>query len=248
MKFFRILGRSIRDAFKSVGRNFSLSLASISCIIITLIIVAVSLVVSYNVENFSKELQKDLTIVAFVSNEAEEIDLAKLKINIENISNVESITFKSKQEIKTEMMKEDESFKNVMGEWDEEENPLQHTYLIKVEDIERIGETATAIKNLDFIDVVKYGEGMVDQLVTVFKVVRNVSIFAVLALILMTMFLIVNTIKLTIFSRKRQILKNPLGGWTVRWPGGGAGHRRSRTGSREKYRKVLWGDRLREGG
>ena len=205
MKFFRILGRSIRDAFKSVGRNFSLSLASISCIIITLIIVAVSLVISYNVENFSKELQKDLTIVAFVSNEAEEIDLAKLKINIENISNVESITFKSKQEIKTEMMKEDESFKNVMGEWDEEENPLQHTYLIKVEDIERIGETATAIKNLDFIDVVKYGEGMVDQLVTVFKVVRNVSIFAVLALILMTMFLIVNTIKLTIFSRKREI-------------------------------------------
>ena len=63
MKFFRILGRSIRDAFKSVGRNFSLSLASISCIIITLIIVAISIVVGYNVDNFSSELKKDLTIV-----------------------------------------------------------------------------------------------------------------------------------------------------------------------------------------
>ena len=61
MKFFRILGRSIRDAFKSVGRNFSLSLASISCIIITLIIVAISIVVGYNVDNFSSELKKDLT-------------------------------------------------------------------------------------------------------------------------------------------------------------------------------------------
>ena len=205
MKFFRILGRSIRDAFKSVKRNFSLSLASISCITVTLMIVAISILVSYNVENFSNILKKDLTIVAFVSNEADDFDLAKLKLDIEDIGNVESVIFKDKNEIKKEMMAEDEAFKNAMKDWDEEENPLQHTYLVKVEDIEKIGETATAIKNLDAIDVVKYGEGMVDQLVTVFKVVERVCIIAVLALVLMTMFLIINTIKLTIFSRKREI-------------------------------------------
>lgn len=205
MRFFRILGRSIRDAFKSVGRNFSLSLASISCIFITLIIVAISIVVSYNVENFSSELKKDLTIVAFVSNEADEADLAKIKQDIENISNVESISFKSKSEIKEEMMEEDEAFKNAMSEWDDEENPLQHTYLVKVNDIEKIGETATTINNLDYIDIVKYGEGMVEQLVVIFKTVEKIAIVAVIALVLMTMFLIVNTIKLTIFSRKREI-------------------------------------------
>ena len=205
MRFFRIVGRSIRDAFRSVGRNLSLSLASISCIVITLIIIAISVIVSYNVENFSSELKKDLTIVAFVSNDADEYDLGKLKLDIENISNVESISFKSKTEIKNEMMAEDEAFKNAMSEWDDLENPLQHTYLIKIKDIEKIGETATAIKNLDNIDVVKYGEGMVDQLVTVFKVVERVAMIAVIALVLMTMFLIVNTIKLTIFSRKREI-------------------------------------------
>ena len=205
MTFFRILGRSIRDAIKSVGRNFSLSLASISCIIVTLIIVAISIVVSYNIENFSEELRKDLTIVAFVSNDAEQYDLDKLKLDIEDISNVQSVTFKDKNIIKKEMMEEDEAFKNAMQNWDDEENPLQHTYLIKVEDIEKIGETATAINNLSKIDVVKYGEGMVDQLVTVFKVVERVCMIAVIALVLMTMFLIVNTIKLTIFSRKREI-------------------------------------------
>lgn len=205
MRFFRILGRSIRDAFKSVGRNFSLSLASISCIIVTLIIVAVSIIIGYNVDNFSSELKKDLTIVVFVSNSADDLNMAKLKMDIESISNVESVNFKGKQEIKEEMMAEDEAFENVMSNWDESENPLQNTYLVKVVDIEKIGETATAIKNLDSIDVVKYGEGMVDQLVTVFKVVEKVSIGSVIALILMTMFLIVNTIKLTIFSRKREI-------------------------------------------
>ena len=205
MKFFRMLGRSIRDAFKSVGRNFSLSIASISCIVITLIIVGFSIIVSYNVNNFSSELKKDVTIVAFVSNESEINDLDKIKKSIENISNVESVTFKDKTEIKTEMMNEDDSFKSAMENWDDEENPLQHTYLVKVSDIDKISETATAIKNLEHIDVVKYGEGMVDQLVTVFKVVERVSIIAVLALALMTLFLIVNTIKLTIFSRKREI-------------------------------------------
>ena len=205
MKFFRLLGRSVRDAIRSVGRNFSLSLASISCIVVTLLIIAVSLVISYNVNNFSNELKKDLTIVAFVSNNTDETDLEKLKTNIESISNVEKVTFKDKKEIKSEMMEEDESLKTAMSEWDEESNPLQHTYLIKVKDIEKIGETATTIKNLDYIDVVKYGEGMVEQLVTVFKAVQKIAIITVIALILMTMFLIINTIKLTIFSRKREI-------------------------------------------
>ena len=205
MKFFRLLGRSIRDAFKSVGRNFSLSLASISCIVVTLTIIALSIVISYNVNNFSEELKKDLTIVAFVSNEADEIDLEKIKQNIKEIGNVESVEFKNKSEIMEEMMKEDEAFKTAMAEWDAESNPLQHTFLVKVDDIEKISETAITIKNLDHIDVVKYGEGMVDQLVTVFKVIQKVAIIAVIALVLMTMFLIVNTIKLTIFSRKREI-------------------------------------------
>ena len=114
MRFFRIVGRSIRDAFKSVGRNFSLSLASISCIIVTLVIVALSIVITYNVDNFTSELKKDLTIVAFVSNEADKADVDKLKTDIQEISNVEKVTFKSKSDIKSEMMKEDEAFENVM--------------------------------------------------------------------------------------------------------------------------------------
>ena len=162
-------------------------------------------IVSYNVDNFSQELKEDLTIIAFVSNDADEYTLEKLKLDISEISNVETVTFKSKTEIKEEMMAEDEAFENAMSNWDDEENPLQNTYMIKVNDIEKITETATAISNLDSIDVVKYGEGMVDQLVTMFKGAERISIIAVIALVLMTMFLIVNTIKLTIFSRKREI-------------------------------------------
>ena len=72
MKLFRMLARSIRDAFKSVIRNFSLSLASISCITITLIIVALAIIASMNVQNFTKEIEKDMTIVVFLDNDTDE--------------------------------------------------------------------------------------------------------------------------------------------------------------------------------
>ena len=108
-------------------------------------------------------------------------------------------------EIADEMKSSSDVFKNLMEDWTEDENPLQSTYLVKVKDIEKIGETANQIKNIEGVSVVKYGEGMVEQLVTVFDMVRKISIVIVAALVVVTAFLITNTIKITIFSRKREI-------------------------------------------
>ena len=207
MKFFRVIGRSIRDALKSVGRNFSLSLASITCVMITLIIVGVALIITYNVEDATKKLKKDLSIVAFVSNDADEFDIKSLETQIKGIDNVdaEKVSFKDKADIKKEMMDSNETFQNIMENWDDKENPLQNIYVVKVIDANKIGETATTIKNLSKVSLVKYGEGMVEQLLLAFNGVEKFSFVAVVALVIVTVFLIINTIKLTIFSRKREI-------------------------------------------
>ena len=207
MKFFRILGRSIRDSLKSVGRNFSLSLASITCVMITLIIVGVALVISYNVDNATKKLKKDLPIVVFISNDADSFDITSLETQIKGIENVDpdNVKYYSKADIKKDMMESKDTFKNIMESWDDEENPLQNVYNVKVIDADRISETAAAIKNLSKVTLVKYGEGMVEQLLTAFNGIEKFSFVAVIALIVVTVFLIVNTIKLTIFSRSREI-------------------------------------------
>jgi cell division transport system permease protein len=207
MKFFRVIGRSIRDALKSVGRNFSLSLASITCVMITLIIVGVALIVTYNVEDATKKLKKDLSIVAFVSNDADEFDIKSLETQIKGIDNVDTnnVKYQSKAEIKKEMMESNETFQNIMENWDDKENPLQDIYVVKVVDANLISETANTIKNLSKITLVKYGEGMVEQLLMAFNGVEKFSFVAVIALVVVTVFLIINTIKLTIFSRKREI-------------------------------------------
>lgn len=205
MKFFRIFGRSIRDAFKSVGRNLSLSLASIVCITITLVIVGLSLIISENVSSITHELESELEIVVFVSNDADDFDLRSVETQIKGVKNVARVTFKSKASIKQEMMEGNDTFKTIMESWSDTENPLQNVYLVKVEDVTNISETANAIKNISNVTLVRYGEEMVEQLLEIFNVIEKFSFYSVIALILVTVFLIVNTIKLTIFSRKREI-------------------------------------------
>lgn len=205
MKALRIFSRNVRDALKSVFRNFSLSLASISCITITLIVVALSVVLSFNVNNFATLVEKDVTIVAFLDLEITPDQRQEVSTKINALDNIESVAFQSKVEIANEMMESSEVFKNIMSNWSEEESPIQDTYLVKVIDIEAIGKTAEEIKKIEGVSVVKYGEGMVEQLISVFDIVRKVTIGMVIALIIVTAFLITNTIKITIFSRRREI-------------------------------------------
>ncbi len=205
MRALRILSRNIRDAAKSVFRNFSLSLASISCITITLIVVAISLVLTDNVNNFTKKVEKNATIVAFIDQTVTKEKEDEIKKQINKINNIETIEFESKTQIQEKMMSESETYANIMKEWTEEESPLQDTFLIKVKDVEKIGETAKSIEQLDGIKNVRYGEGMIEQLVSIFDMVRKASYIVVIALIIVTAFLITNTIKITIFSRRREI-------------------------------------------
>ena len=152
MKLFRMFGRNVRDAFKSVGRNFSLSIASISCISITLIVVGLSLVLSFNVNNFSKIIRNDVTVVVFLKNDAtkEEFETT-VKNKIESFENVIApIELKSKEQSKREMMEADDIFKATMETWPEDENPLRDSYLIKVKDIEEINTNKPVTVTLSF--------------------------------------------------------------------------------------------------
>ena len=205
MKLLRMLSRSIRDSIKSVFRNFSLSLASISCITITLIIVAIAIMTSFNVQNFTKEIERDLTIVVFLDNDITEDEVEDIKEELNKTPNVDSYTYQSKEQVKEQMKKESEVLDSVLTNWKDEESPLKSTFQVKVNDVTLIGKTADKIKKIEKVSVVRYGEGMVEKLVNSFSSIEKVTYGVVIALILVTVFLIINTIKLTIFSRKREI-------------------------------------------
>ena len=132
-------------------------------------------------------------------------ELNKTKEDLNNIDNVKHVTFKSKEEIKNNMANENDTFNKIISTWEEGENPLQDSFIIEVKDIKDINETATTIKNMEKVSLVKYGETTVNDLIKVFSAVKKITIGLVVGLILVTAFLINNTIKITIFSRKREI-------------------------------------------
>lgn len=205
MKAFRMFGRNVRDSFKSVFRNFSLSLASISCITITLVVVSIAIILSINVNNFATLVEKDVTIVTFLKVGITKDEIKSIEQEINDVEGVETYTFQSKSEISKEMMESSDIFKNIMGSWNQDDTPIQDTFLVKVQDINNIGQVAKKIERIDNVGLVKYGQGMVEQLISVFDIVKKISIGMVIALIIVTAFLISNTIKITIVSRKREI-------------------------------------------
>ena len=203
MRAFRIFFRSIRDAFKSVVRNFSLSFASIMCTTITLILVAVAVVAAANVNNATKLIEDELTIVTYLKKDVTEEQIDNIKSEISSYKNVEEVTFKSKDEWKLEMSEYDDSFKTVLDYLDE--NPLMDSFVLKVNDVKKLSETSEYIKAINGVDTVKYGEGMVEQVISVFDIVQKIVVVVVIALVVVTSFLISNTIKLTIFIRRNEI-------------------------------------------
>lgn len=203
MRAFRIFFRSIRDALKSVVRNFSLSFASIMCTTITLILVAVAVVAAANVNNATRLIEDELTIVTYLKKDVTEEQIENIKSEISSYKNIEEVTFKSKDEWKLEMSEYDDSFKTVLNYLDE--NPLMDSFVLKVNDVKKLSETSEYIKAINGVDTVKYGEGMVEQVISVFDIVQKIVVVVVIALVVVTSFLISNTIKLTIFSRRNEI-------------------------------------------
>ncbi len=203
MRACRIFLRSIRDAFKSVVRNFSLSFASIMCTTITLILVAVAIVCACNIDNATKVIEDELTIVIYLKKDVTDEQIQNVKDDLNSQRNVSEVVYKSKDEWKMEMSKYDDAFKTVLDYLDE--NPLLNSFVVKVKDVKKLSDTSEYIKSIDGVDTVKYGEGMVETVISVFDVVQKVVIVIVIALVLVTGFLISNTIKLTIFSRRNEI-------------------------------------------
>ena len=202
MQIFRMLQRGIRDAFKSVVRNFSLSIASIICVSITLFIVSVAIILTANVNNFSTNIKQDVTIIAFLEKKSDKNAIQKELKALKNVSKVE---FVSKVDAKKESSESSSQFKEWLKDWNDEDLPLKDSFKIKVKDLKQINDTVSKIEVIKGISSINYGKTTIEKMLSTFEVVNKLMYVTVIILIVVTIFLIINTIKLTIYSRKREI-------------------------------------------
>ena len=210
MRIFRIFGRNIVSAIKSIFRNISLSLASVVCTAITLVIVSIAILLSYNIKQFTYGIEHSLTIIAFVDRDATQNEIDTIKSKLLEIKNIkgEEIEYKSKETIRQETIEnteKDSALYNIMNSLTESTNPLQSEYILKVKNNGELDNTVETIKKIPKITGVQYNATAVDRMTPVFKVIERIAIAIIIGLVCVTIFLICNTIKLTIYARRNEI-------------------------------------------
>lgn len=214
----KTIGRHLRESFKSLRRNGWMSFASVSAVTITLLLVGVFIVIMASINKFASDLERDVEIRVHIDLAATEQQQKQLEEQIKKLPLVESIMFSSKEE-------ELEYLIQTMGEeWQligEDENPLHDVFVVKTKVPEDTIIVAEQIEKMPHVYSAEYGEQKVERLFHVLRIMRNIGLILVIGLLFTAMFLISNTIKITIFARRREIEIMRLVGatnWFIRWP------------------------------
>lgn len=217
---FNTLYRHIREGVKSILRNGWMSVAAIGAVIVTLILVGVFIAVIFNINHMTKQIEEDVEVKVLIELTADQNEIIELGEEIESIPKVDTVTFSSKEEELDELIEDMGEQGDFWGMF-EQDNPLSHAYVIKAKDPHDTEEIASELETYPHISKVLYGESFVPLLFKFTKYARTIGTALVIALVLTAVFLISNTIKLTIMARSREIGIMKLVGATngfIRWP------------------------------
>ncbi|MEH7125701.1 permease-like cell division protein FtsX [Bacillus sp. JJ1773] len=216
----RTLRRHLRESLKSLARNGWMTFASASAVTVTLILVGVFFVIMMNLNKVATDLEEQVEIRVHVDVAANEQDQKILGEKIEKISEVKSVVYSPKDKELDNLIEsfgeEGEAYKLF-----EQDNPLNDVFVVKTKKPADTMMVAKKIEKMEYAAKVNYGQGKIEKLFSFIKSSRNVGIVLIVGLLFTAMFLISNTIKITIVARRREIEIMRLVGATnafIRWP------------------------------
>ena len=209
--------RHFRESFKSLGRNGWMTFASVSAVTVTLLLVGVFFVLLMNMNNIASNIEKDVEVRVHLDVTATDEDILAVEEQLKALPEVSEVTFSSKEE---ELVIINESLGNAFTLF-EQDNPLRDVYIVKTKTPEDVVTVAEQAEKMNFVESVKYGQGYVEKLFKIVDISRNIGLVLIIGLLFTAMFLISNTIKITIVARKSEIEIMRLVGATnsfIRWP------------------------------
>lgn len=217
---FRTIGRHARESLKSIGRNGWMTFASVSAVTVTLILVGVFFIIMMNLNRVAQTIEDDVQIRVHIDVAANNEDQDVLRAELQAIPEVATVTFSPKEKELKDLVKsmgeEGKAFKLF-----EQDNPLNDVFVVKTKKPTDTMGVAKKVEKLNYVSKVRYGEGKVEKLFKFIKASRNVGVVLIFGLFFTAIFLISNTIKITIIARRREIKIMRLVGATngfIRWP------------------------------
>ncbi len=207
----------IYEGFKNVWKNWMMSAASIGVLVLCLLLTGASALLSINISNTLNAIESQNVVKVYLKNEVDSEKATQIGESIKSLDNITSCEFYSKEQAV-------EKFKDTLGKAFEsmkENNPLPDSYKVTLSDISKYDETVEKIKAIDGVDTVVNRSELFEKLTKFDRFVSLAGMIIVLILALVSLFIISNTIRLTMYNRRFEIsIMKSVGAtdWFVRIP------------------------------
>lgn len=209
------------DAVKSVFRNQTISIATVVNIIVTLTIYGVFLILMNILVSNVEQVESKLELKIYLKDSITIEQQNEVRAAIDSISGIEEVYYESKDEALSNFKSQLEDYAWMVEGYDETNNPLPSSYVLKINSPDVSYELEKKIEGLEGIDDIGSDKALIQEVAKISSVLRVVWIVLSFVLILVSLFLIINTIKLTIYSRRKEIYIMKFVGatdWFIRWP------------------------------
>lgn len=210
----------IREAVISLKRNSLMSFASVSTVALSLLILGIFLVMVLNLNNMAAALESQVQISVYLHDDMSDREIREIGTRIARMPGVTQVLFVSKDEAM-------DRFKTRLGEQKGlltalgETNPLPNAFEVKVDKPERVKPVAEAAAQLKGVENAKFGQEVVENLFNLTKLMRIFGLILIVFLAMAALFIISNTIRITVFARRREVAIMKYVGatdWFIRWP------------------------------
>ncbi len=207
------------EGFRNVWVNRLMSLASVTVLMACLIIMGAGIMIYFNINNVVDKVQSQNVVMVYVADDASEDETTQIGTSLKGISNVESCEFVPKEVAFQEQIQSMGGDAALFEGFDE--IPLPDAYKVTVKDLSQFENTVSQINQINKVDSVRENSDLASKLLSLRHAVSIVSVGLVIMLFLVALFIISNTIRITMFSRKLEIsIMKAVGAtnWFIRWP------------------------------
>lgn len=198
-------------------RNGLMTMAVVVTIMVSLTILGSFLLILTNIKALTKTLASQVEIAVYLREGVGETDIALLQTNFLYLEGVKEVKFVSKEAALRRLEKDlGENLKEIIGL-----NPLPDSFQVKVEEVEEIKGIAHQIEGFKEVEEVVLSQEVASNLVKLGRVVQGGTLVSLVLLGLVSLFLIMNAVRLSVFERREEIKIMQLVGatdWFIRWP------------------------------
>ena len=210
----------ITESLHSIRRNGLMSVASLMTVALSLLILGLFTIMVLNLNNMASVLESQVQVTVYLQDSLKEVEIREVGTRITKLPGVTRVNFVNKVEAMTRFKQRLGAQQGLLAELGEA-NPLPNSFEVKVDRPDRVKAVALAIAQFKGIEAARYGQEVVEQLFSLTRIVRIFGSVLIVFLGLAALFIIVNTIRLTVFARRREIgIMKYVGAtdWFIRWP------------------------------